>query len=214
MKRVACYIDGFNVYHAIDDLSRAQRGALNHLKWLDLRRLMGIFIDPAVHSIVSIKYFSAYATWKPVQHKRHELYVAALEARGIEVVLGQFKEKNVYCPSCQSTFMAHEEKESDVNLACHLIHDAYQNTFDHGFIVTRDSDLSAPIRFVRKHFPAKKIKIIAPPQRGHSKELWALAHNRASISADHLASCLFPRVVMNRASEIVCTRPAVYDPPK
>jgi hypothetical protein len=26
MIRVSCYIDGFNVYHAIDDMSRATRG--------------------------------------------------------------------------------------------------------------------------------------------------------------------------------------------
>jgi hypothetical protein len=28
--RVACYIDGFNLYHAIDDLDKP------HLKWLDV----------------------------------------------------------------------------------------------------------------------------------------------------------------------------------
>ena len=29
-KRVAVYVDGFNLYHALDDLAE------NHLKWLDL----------------------------------------------------------------------------------------------------------------------------------------------------------------------------------
>ena len=33
--QVACYVDGFNVYHASDDMSHAQLGALNHLKWVD-----------------------------------------------------------------------------------------------------------------------------------------------------------------------------------
>jgi hypothetical protein len=32
MIRVACYIDGFNIYHAVDDMSRATRGADNYLK--------------------------------------------------------------------------------------------------------------------------------------------------------------------------------------
>jgi hypothetical protein len=54
--RVACYVDGFNIYHAIDDMSRAQRGALNHLKWLDLRSLMERFSDPNVHDIGEITY--------------------------------------------------------------------------------------------------------------------------------------------------------------
>ena len=29
-KRVACYVDGFNLYHAIDDLRKP------HLKWVNL----------------------------------------------------------------------------------------------------------------------------------------------------------------------------------
>jgi hypothetical protein len=31
--RVACYLDGFNLYHAIDDLQKP------HLKWVDLEAL-------------------------------------------------------------------------------------------------------------------------------------------------------------------------------
>jgi hypothetical protein len=65
MIRVACYIDGLNVYHAIDDMSRTTRGANNYLKWLDLRKLMDVFTDRAVHQIVFVKYFSAYTTWLP-----------------------------------------------------------------------------------------------------------------------------------------------------
>jgi Transposase, Mutator family len=91
---VCCYVDGFNVYHAIDDMSRATRGALNHLKWLDLRKLMTVFTDPAVHEIVVVKYFSAYATWKPQQHARHQIYIKALDHSGVQVILGQFKEKD------------------------------------------------------------------------------------------------------------------------
>jgi hypothetical protein len=59
MIRVACYIDGFNIYHAVADMSRATRGKLNYLKWLDLAKLIAVFTDPAVHKIVSIKYFYA-----------------------------------------------------------------------------------------------------------------------------------------------------------
>lgn len=110
MIRVACYVDGFNVYHAIDDMSRATRGELNHLKWLDLRKLMTIFTDPAVHNIVSVKYFSAYATWKPQQCARHKVYVAALENTGVDIILGQFKEKQVFCKNCLTFFTGHEEK--------------------------------------------------------------------------------------------------------
>lgn len=55
--RVACFIDGFNIYHAINDLRR------NELKWVDLRKLMACFTDPKVHALGPVYYFSAYATW-------------------------------------------------------------------------------------------------------------------------------------------------------
>ena len=111
MIRVSCYIDGFNVYHSIDDMSRATRGADNHLKWLDLRKLMNIFTDSAVHQIISIKYFSAYATWLPGPYARHRLYVLALENSGVDVVLGQFKQKDILCKNCRTVFKGREEKD-------------------------------------------------------------------------------------------------------
>lgn len=213
MIRVACYIDGFNLYHALDDMSRATRRADNHLKWVNLRPLMEVFTDKSVHTIVAIKYFSAYATWKPGPHARHLQYVAALEHHGIEVILGRFKEKDVYCQNCKNTFKGHEEKESDVNLAVHIIGDAFEDVFDHAFVVSRDSDLEGPMRAVRTKFPHKKIKVIAPPKRRHSKELWALADGRAEIKEEHLRKCLLPQTAAKLGGAAAFSRPAEYDPP-
>lgn len=38
MRKVICFIDGFNLYHAIDNLNQ------NQLKWLDLRKLALRFV--------------------------------------------------------------------------------------------------------------------------------------------------------------------------
>jgi hypothetical protein len=89
-KRVCCYIDGFNVYHAIDDVNRAQRGALNHLKWLNLRALMCQFIDPNIHDVLDVNYFSAYMTWHPDREARHRAYVKALEHVNVRPIMGHF----------------------------------------------------------------------------------------------------------------------------
>jgi len=213
MIRVACYIDGFNLYHAIDDISRASRGADNYLKWVDLQKLMQVFTDPKAHTITSIKYFSAYADWLPDQVARHRLYVAALRVNGVEPILGRFKEKEIYCKRCKAHFWGHEEKESDVNLATHLMNDAHMDTFDQAFVVSRDSDLSCPIRMVRDNFPKKKVKIIAPPNRRHSKELWALASMRATISDEHLEISLLPQTIVDGSGRKICDRPPEYDPP-
>jgi len=213
MIRVGCYIDGFNLYHSIDDLSRASRGRLNYLKWLDIAALTRVFIDPNVHRIETIKYFSTYPTWKPMQLQRHQLYVRALQESAVTVILGQFKEKDVRCKNCKTTYKAHEEKESDVNLATHLMNDAHLGVFDQAFIITQDSDLSAPIRLVIQEFPKKKIKVIAPPGRHHSKELGALAHSRAAIREEHLSRCQFPKEIRDKAGAVIVTRPVEYDPP-
>ena len=128
--RVACYIDGFNVYHAIDDMSRGQRGTLNHLKWLDLWALMECFTDPNIHKVAAVNYFSAFMEWHPERAGRHAEYVKALQWRGVKPVMGRFKEKDAFCKNCKTTYTAREEKESHVNVATHLVSDAYDDKFD------------------------------------------------------------------------------------
>ena len=70
MRRVIVYIDGFNLYHAIDDLGKP------HLKWLDLRALAESLLR-ADEQVKLVRYFSAYATWMPARYARHREYVAA-----------------------------------------------------------------------------------------------------------------------------------------
>lgn len=205
--RVACFIDGFNLYHAIHDLRRSE------LKWVDLRKLMGCFLDPNVHTLGSVYYFSAYATWLPGPHARHLQYVAALQATGTTPLMGHFKDKDRRCPRCGHVHNGHEEKESDVHLATRLIAGAFDNEFDQAFVVSRDSDLAPPLHFIRSRFPKKKLKVIAPPARRHSKELWAIATHRAAVDVSHLERCLFPREVSDVTGAVVAKRPAPYDPP-
>jgi uncharacterized LabA/DUF88 family protein len=211
--KVACYIDGFNIYHAIDDENRAARGALNHLKWCDFRRLMERFVDPSVHQIVAIKFFTAYPTWNPAKEARHREFVKALSHHGVETVLGKFKTKDAFCKKCKSTYQVREEKESDVNIAMHLVSDAYEGLFDQAFLVTNDSDLLGPVRLVRAKFPKKRVKIISPPFRYHSKELWAAATHRAKILQEHLEAALLPQTAKDGAGITIFTRPTEYDPP-
>src|SRR5437762_3268270 len=55
-KRIAVYVDGFNLYHALKNLKK------NHLKWLNLRALAEKFINPREEAIEAVFYFSAIAT--------------------------------------------------------------------------------------------------------------------------------------------------------
>src|SRR5690606_33137066 len=103
--------------------------------WVDLRALMACYTKPNVHEIAAVYYFSAYATWMPGPHKRHQEYVAALLHAGVTPVMGNFKEKAQSCKACNAAWKGHEEKETDVNLAVKLIESAMDNEFDHAFVV-------------------------------------------------------------------------------
>lgn len=202
MTRICVYVDGFNLYHAIDNLR------VPKLKWLDLNKLMHNFIDPNVHTIVSIYYFSAYATWRETSYEKHTKYVEALTNFGVQPVMGKFKNKTRFCKLCKTTSLYHEEKETDVNIAISLVNDAYENIYDEAFVVSQDSDLFPAIRLVRQKFPHKQIKIITPPNMRHSKEMANAVGKKklASILPLHIERSQLPDEIVTANGKII-TRP-------
>ncbi len=176
---------------------------------------METFVDPARHELRVVFYFSAFATWLPGPYARHQQYVEALKVAKVIPVLGRFKEKDIYCKNCRNTFVGHEEKETDVNIALTLIREAYKNNFDEAFIVSRDSDLIPAMRLLLEDFPDKSLKIISPPNAGHSKEMGKLVGDKklASIKPIHLERCLFDSTVTDPDTGLVLARrPKEYDP--
>lgn len=86
MSRVCCYVDGFNLYHAIDALGRPE------LKWLSLMALAKSFLGKN-DSIISVTYFTAVMRWNPAKAQRHREYIAALAASGVEVIESRFRQE-------------------------------------------------------------------------------------------------------------------------
>jgi len=167
MNRVNVYIDGFNLYHAIDDLNDET------LKWLDLWKLSESILKTG-QIINEVKYFSAYATWRPDSYKRHRDYVSAIESTGIIAIMGRFKEKKLKCKAtCGEVYSIHEEKETDVNIGAHLIADALQDKFDTALIISADTDLSAVITLAKSLVgDNKRVCAVAPTGRfARSREL-------------------------------------------
>jgi uncharacterized LabA/DUF88 family protein len=206
-QRVSCFVDGFNLYHAVDDLGKP------HLKWLDLWKLTEVFVDPAIHELTTVYYFSAYATWRPDAMKRHKQYVSALGKMGVVPVMGHFKEKERRCLTCRRKWIAHEEKETDVNAAIWMLNEARKGSFDSAYIMSGDSDLAPAVRMLRNEFPQKEVKIIAMPGRMHSKELAQAGKKLAKIKEIHLERSLLPDEIRDAANRIIVGRPAEYTPP-
>lgn len=205
--RVSCFIDGFNLYHAIDAMKA------NYLKWLNLNSLMEVFIEKGRHEIVSIQYFSAYANWVPSRVARHREYIAALKSVGVDPVMGTFKPKQKYCRDCKKKWTAHEEKQTDVNIAVEMVRGAFHDVFDEAFLVSGDSDLVPPIKLMRELFPSKRIKVICPPDRYFGKELFRASTGHGKIKRVHLEECLFQETIIGDHGNVIATRPARYKPP-
>ncbi len=86
-----------------------------------------------------------------------------------------------------------EEKGSDVNLATHLLHDAYQDDYDVGVIVSNDSDLLEPIKIVKKVL--RKIIGIINPQRHPSSVLVQQADFVKPVRKWVLGQSQFPQIL-------------------
>lgn len=207
VERVAFYFDGFNLYHAIDRLG------FPHLKWVDLRSLAKHITPRHTTRLEKVTYFSAFATHLvPEKLQRHRAYVRALEARGVSCVMGRFKRHPVKCLKCGNTWQKPEEKETDVNIAVHLLDEAYQDLFDHAYLVTADSDLVAGVRLFKQRFPDKKLTSVAPPGRPHSKEILAVADGHIALNQEHIGRCLLPDSISDSNGTVIAVRPSQYNP--
>ncbi len=208
--RVVAYIDGFNLYHAISDLSQ------NHLKWVDLKALCKIFAPSPQYEIKEIYYFSAYAKWLSGPYSRHRAYVKALESMGVTPIMGNFKPKDRECFSCNHSWVDHEEKETDVNIAVYLTVGAFKDSYDRALVISGDSDLSPAIELVNKKFPMKDIKIITPVGRFVSSQLRNAVggvKNCKEIKPVHLNNCLLPESIYDDQGKMIVQRPSRYAPP-
>jgi len=199
--RTIVYIDGFNFYHAVDDLGEP------HLKWVDLWALSEKLLR-ADQQLVGVKYFTAYATWRPASYRRHQRYVAALEARGVTPVIGRFKAKTVRCHAkCRQNYVTHEEKETDVNIGVHLMADALKDRFDRALVISADTDLNSAVELTRSEANGKRIDLVAPPGR-KGRNSAALFE----VTKGKIRSSLLPAQIQLSGGKVV-NRPPEYDPP-
>lgn len=175
--RTIIYIDGFNFYY------RAVKNT--PFKWLDFKSLFTKILS-AEHHITQIKYFTALVSGKYDSSKpmKQQVYLRALETYipEIKIYYGHFLTHEVFAPSAEPAnrnnsvkIIKTEEKGSDVNIAVHLLNDAWLNEYDCGLIVSNDSDLAESMRLVRKHHPNKVLGLIMPGEGHPSKELMKYA---------------------------------------
>jgi len=156
MAKVYVFIDGFNVYHALDAVPAYRR-----FKWMNLYKLARAYVLGS-DTLEGVEYFTTLATWDAGKVARHALFIRANEEQGVVVTYGEFKRKERYCGLCNRKFWSREEKQTDVNIALRLLELAVQERYDKAIIVSGDTDLIPAIKAVHRTFPNKKVGVVIP----------------------------------------------------
>ena len=192
MNRVPFLVDGFNVYHSAREARHDLKGAST--LWLDFRSLLLSFLSSAIGRdavLAEIHYFSALATHmdpkRPGTTARHKAYIDCLRATSVQVHMGRFKSKTVWCRSCKTNNTHYEEKETDVALSAKLLELFHNDACDTVVLVTGDTDLAPAVRTTAQVFPSKTVHFAFPYKR-KNKELAQLTGNSFVIRKERYTS--------------------------
>jgi hypothetical protein len=91
-----------------------------------------------------------------------------------------------------------EEKGSDVNLACHLVNDAWAGRFEAAAVLSNDSDLIEPIKIVTRELK-KPVILLCPVDNPHIG-LSNVASSTRHIKLADLKTALFPDAISGTKS--------------
>ncbi len=216
--RTITYIDGFNLYFGC-------LKSLPHCRWLDVWELAQAVCktnDPS-SELTLVRYFTAPVGARlskrgAVSVKAQQDYLRALAAYqpNVDIIQGKFfyaegqYHENIK-PLDLDTKVAvirAEEKQTDVNIAVHMMADAADDLCDQQVLISNDSDCAPALAMIRKRHPNIVRGVIAPLPSTHlssknrrrpSSELTALSNwTRESISESLLANCQLPDRIPTR----------------
>ncbi len=189
LKKTIIYVDGFNLYYG------CLKGTA--YRWLNILQLCQRLLP--THDVRQIKYFTALVSPRPSnpdQATRQQTYLRALQTiPNLEIIYGHFLSHEIMMPLAPPRtgyvkVIKTEEKGSDVNIAVHLVSDAFRNAFEAAVVVSNDSDLLTPIKFVKEELG--KLVGILNPQKHPSTVLTANAHFVKNIRTNVLMNSQFP----------------------
>lgn len=203
--RTIVYIDGFNFYYgAIKDTP---------YKWLDLEALCQLLLPDDL--IVKIRYFTTRVQNTPNDPQktvRQQTYLRALATLPLlEAHFGHYITRPVRMrlanpPPTGSRWVVvlkTEEKGSDVNLATHLLLDAFKKRCELAVVISNDADLTEVIRVAQSDLGIK-VGLVNPHPRAHRSrklhELPCLFFKQ--IPRQALAGAQLPDIVHDEQGEI------------
>jgi uncharacterized LabA/DUF88 family protein len=204
VKRLSVYIDGFNLYHAINELGDAK------LKWLNLFSLGKSLLRDG-EELAKVQYFTAIVDWNIHKRMRHTDYIKAQKAKGVVVTEGNFKLGDKHCSKFRCFCPFHEEKQTDVSIGVHMVADAFSGDYTRAVLITADTDQIPTIQMVQTRFPAIELTWLAPPGRmQQAREIGDLVVDRSELSAGAIGTHRLPNIVKDANGQLVCLCPDDY----
>lgn len=160
VRRAIAYVDGFNVYHGVHEVTGRR------YLWLDPESLSQRLL-PQDHQLSAVKYFTARVRGTTPSYHRQDQYLQAIAAHcpKIEITHGRFQKQTRRCRSCSAQWITYEEKESDVNIAISLVEDAARDLFDTALLLSGDSDLCPAVSAAKRLRPEARVVAAFPPRR-------------------------------------------------
>lgn len=195
MPEAVAYIDGLNFYY----------GAVRNrpaLKWLNPFTMLEKLFPR--DSISLVRYFSTPVMRSPDDPDapaRQAIYFRALATvPGLVMHEGRMsvrKKRGLMLPKSTpaqiATIEVFEEKRTDVNIASHLLMDAFGDRHDTAVVVSNDSDLTTPIEMAVNQLGKSVIVVNPYPARRQSSELQrAASRTIPEINASVLRASQFP----------------------
>lgn len=196
------YVDGFNFYYG------AVKGT--PYKLVDLEAVCRRLLPR--DDIVKIRYFTARLTAQgddPQRPVRQDMYLRALAANPlIELHYGHFVTRRTRLPLARPrpgesptvTVLRPEEKGTDVNLASHLLVDAFRGRCTKAVVVSNDSDLAEPIRVAQAECGIPVVVVNPHPQERRSRELQGTEFRQ--LRRGVVAKCQLPPVLHDDSGTI------------
>lgn len=173
----------------------------------------------SLHKILKIKYFTAFSIKRDHAHRQF-FYLKVLKTLSdFEIIYGNHKKRNVegklikYDSKINKEIITDEtvkifkpeEKETDVNIASHIVYDSCKENINCIVLLSNDTDLKTPLKFA-KYRLKKKVVVITPTislkkptdsicsNKPHI-ELRKLSNVNLSIEEHHLKNSQFPHKV-------------------
>ena len=160
---------------------------------------------------------------------RQNIYLRALKTLPhLEIIFGQFKKRHINLSLAIKNphklkqvkkiignninpFFKYEEKETDVNIATHIIYDCCKEDISSIAILSNDTDLKLPLWYARKKLK-KRVLVITPigkesgsivSLQGH-QDLKKVSNKTISLTEENLKKCQFPETMTDDKGEFFC----------